>query len=118
MTKAVCFLFLNMWSIVLFAQNDIGLAVQRLKAPSLHRSPNGQYLSYFVAKKLDVKTTRTINFQKNDAPKPALVPFAFGVDKLPFFCKIEHNLAVKQPMMFKFRLGSVEYVDELEGKKK
>jgi hypothetical protein len=118
MTKAACFLFLNMWSIVLFAQNDIGLAAERLKAHTLHRSPNGQYPSHFLAKKQDFKTAPTSGFQKNNLPKPTPVPYAFGVDKLPFFCKIEHQLAVKQPMMFKFRLGSVDYVDELEGKKK
>jgi hypothetical protein len=37
-------------------------------------------------------------------------------DSLPFFCKIEHNWGKKLPMPLKFRLGSVEYVDWLEGK--
>jgi hypothetical protein len=35
---------------------------------------------------------------------------------LPFFCRIEHNFAQKSTVPLKFRLGSVEYVDWLEGK--
>ena len=35
---------------------------------------------------------------------------------LPFFCRVEHDCAKKLPFAFKFRLGSVEYVDRLEGK--
>lgn len=38
------------------------------------------------------------------------------VDDLPFFCKIEHQMGKKLPLLFKFRLGSVDYVDWLEGK--
>lgn len=34
----------------------------------------------------------------------------------PFFCRIEHQLGKKTQVPFKFRLGSVEYVDWLEGK--
>ncbi len=37
-------------------------------------------------------------------------------DDLPFFCKIEHKLGKKMPLLIKFRLGSVEYVDWMEGK--
>ena len=35
---------------------------------------------------------------------------------LPFFCRIEHQMGKKLPVQFKFRLGSVDYVDWLEGK--
>ena len=35
---------------------------------------------------------------------------------LPFFCRIEHDFAQKSAIPFKFRLGSVDYVDWLEGK--
>jgi len=38
------------------------------------------------------------------------------VEDLPFFCRIEHQVGKKLPLLFKFRLGSVEYVDWLEGK--
>ena len=41
----------------------------------------------------------------------------FQVEDLPFFCRIEHKIGKKLPLLVKFRLGSVEYVDWLEGKK-
>lgn len=37
-------------------------------------------------------------------------------ESLPFFCRIEHDLGKKTRIPFKFRLGSVEYVDWMEGK--
>ena len=45
------------------------------------------------------------------------VPLVYSYDKLAFFCKVEVKLenAVKFPV--KFRLGSVDYVDRLEGKR-
>ncbi|MCB0523548.1 MAG: hypothetical protein H6576_16915 [Lewinellaceae bacterium] len=41
----------------------------------------------------------------------------WSADELPFFCRIEHkwSKSIKAPPM-KFRLGSVDYVDWLEGK--
>jgi len=45
------------------------------------------------------------------------MPAAYAYKDLAFFCKIEVQLekAVKLPV--KFRLGSVDYVDYLEGKR-
>ena len=40
----------------------------------------------------------------------------WSAECLPFFCKIEHDFAQKSALPVKFRLGSVEYVDWLEGK--
>jgi hypothetical protein len=40
----------------------------------------------------------------------------WSAEDLPFFCKIEHKWAKKARIPLKFRLGSVEYVDWLEGK--
>jgi hypothetical protein len=40
----------------------------------------------------------------------------FSVKKLPIFCKIEHNMSLKARIPVKLRLGSVDYVDKLEGK--
>lgn len=41
----------------------------------------------------------------------------WSAECLPFFCKIEHDFAQKSALPVKFRLGSVEYVDWLEGKR-
>jgi hypothetical protein len=35
---------------------------------------------------------------------------------LPFFCKIEQNIVAQNKIALKFRLGSVDYVDYMEGK--
>ena len=36
----------------------------------------------------------------------------------PFFCRLEYQLERKSDVPFKFRLGSVSYVDWLEGKRR
>lgn len=46
---------------------------------------------------------------------PVFLP-RWSAETLPFFCKIEHDWARKTRIPLKFRLGSVEYVDWLEGK--
>ncbi|MFN0175813.1 MAG: hypothetical protein ACKVU0_14265 [Saprospiraceae bacterium] len=56
--------------------------------------------------------------QKNKAMtvlNPVFLP-KWTSEELPFFCRIEHNWGKKARLPLKFRLGSVEYVDWLEGK--
>lgn len=40
----------------------------------------------------------------------------FDSDKLPFFCKFEHKLSQKSKLNLRMRLGSLDYVNKLEGK--
>jgi hypothetical protein len=51
-------------------------------------------------------------------PKTSSVIFIprWSAETLPFFCRIEHQWSRKHRIPLKFRLGSVEYVDWLEGK--
>ena len=49
-------------------------------------------------------------------PSNVAVGLQWTSETLPFFCRIEHDLGKKNRVPFKFRLGSVEYVDWLEGK--
>lgn len=53
---------------------------------------------------------------ENPSQKPTM-PILYSYEQLAFFCKIEVKLekAVKLPI--KFRLGDVEYVDRMEGKR-
>ncbi len=37
---------------------------------------------------------------------------------MPFFCRIEHRWSERHALPLKFRLGSVPYVDGLEGKRR
>jgi hypothetical protein len=53
---------------------------------------------------------------KEVPPRSLLHLPSFSENELPFFCKMEHKWAKKMPVAVKFRLGSVEYVDWLEGK--
>jgi hypothetical protein len=39
-------------------------------------------------------------------------------ESLPVFCKLEYKMGVANKLPVKFRLGDVEYVDMLEGKRK
>ncbi len=41
----------------------------------------------------------------------------FDKKNLPFFCRIEYDAFIKKNIPVKIRLGDVQYVDELEGKK-
>jgi len=54
--------------------------------------------------------------ERPPALSPALAMRRWSAEDLPFFCRIEHNLGLKTQVPIKFRLGSVEYVDWLEGK--
>jgi hypothetical protein len=48
-------------------------------------------------------------------PRP--VPLVFNAEQLPFFCKFEYKLMKNHAIPFKFRLGDVQYEEEMEGKK-
>ena len=62
------------------------------------------------------KTIPTVPLNLNTPTlNPIFLP-EWSAESLPFFCKIEHVWAKKGRIPFKFRLGSVEYVDWLEGK--
>jgi hypothetical protein len=40
----------------------------------------------------------------------------FDAEKLPFFCRFEHKLSQKSKLNVRMRLGSLDYVNKLEGK--
>lgn len=57
-----------------------------------------------------------LNAESNIRPNSAALPPRWNREQLPFFCRIEYQWAKSNKIPVKFRLGSVEYVDWLEGK--
>ncbi len=47
-----------------------------------------------------------------------VIPQGFYTKNLPFFCDKEYKLEKLTKIPFRFRLGSVEYCDKMEGKNK
>lgn len=84
-----------------------GLSLAHLKMPSFYGLP-------FLSKKNTKKPDKHV--LEPQTPRP--IPLVFSVETLPFFCKIEHKMGLNQRFPLKFRLGDVEYVDELEGKRR
>jgi hypothetical protein len=125
---------LMLQNVVLFSQQNIGFSLEKyLKTTNQYmnasngdrvtlshpftystiffrqeKTPNKPLLKQFFDKNLQISNLPTTSFLNSCSANYA--------ENLPFFCKIEHNWGKKLPMPFKFRLGSVEYVDWLEGK--
>jgi hypothetical protein len=77
--------------------------------------PNVAHISWGLAKQQSI-SGNYLRDLKAGYFKTALPIPGWSANDLPFFCKIEHQWAKKLPVPLKFRLGSVEYVDWLEGK--
>jgi hypothetical protein len=50
------------------------------------------------------------------ASLPTTVIPAFDAQKMPFFCRLEYQCNQKSALPIYFRLGDLQYVNELEGK--
>lgn len=96
----------------LMTAQSVGLSMDKLKTPTFTVGIPPQYRTAFF-KKITLKTT--VN-QAVSTQKPIAVPSIFSVEALPFFCKIEYKMGLNHKLPVKFRLGDVQYVDQLEGK--
>jgi len=116
MKKAFTVLSLCFCSHFLMAQmmvNASSVNYQALKTQLLQAPKNinfTQQIQYFTFEENKKHHFNPLNNQQQ-------MPAAYAYKDLAFFCKIEVQLekAVKLPV--KFRLGSVDYVDYLEGKR-
>jgi hypothetical protein len=100
-----------------------GFNVHTLSGQSIvhPRSENASEQNIFASniQKRAGKMAALLRFQpEKSAETPKFRPFLphWKAEELPFFCKIEHHWGKKMAVPIKFRLGSVEYVDWLEGK--
>ncbi len=68
--------------------------------------------------KIELVSPLDLNF-KIDNPETTHImkqPSIFDAEKLPIFCKIEHKLSKNSNVNLRMRLGSLDYVNKLEGK--
>ena len=100
---AFCFLMA-----VVGKSQTVGLSMSNIKAPP----------QYFLLKKekLHVFSDKNIDNQQVVKSPPRAIPSIFSVATMPFFCKIEYKMGLNKKLPIKFRLGDVQYVDEMEGK--
>lgn len=119
--KMACF-FYRKWS--------VGLII--LLCFLLEGSAHGQGTALFNMQKIEVAQKRLQTAGQTDksgyvksnftilvlhkTPLTDLFIPKWQATDLPFFCKIEHKMGKRTPLPVKFRLGSVQYVDFLEGK--
>ena len=67
-----------------------------------------------VMSKLDMLSLpTTATYGPSTAPT---LPIPNCTEKLPLFCHIEHKMSQSSGIPVRIRLGSVHYVDQLEGK--
>ena len=105
---AFCLLILSN----LTTAQTVGLSLDKLKTHTQTVGAPPQYTPLFLKK----ITLKALDNQYVSANKPTKVPSIFSVEALPFFCKIEYKMGLNKKLPVKFRLGDVQYVDELEGK--
>ncbi len=51
------------------------------------------------------------------SPSPLSLSTRYDHNLFPIFCKIEHKMSLNAKIPIRIRLGSVDYVDKLEGKR-
>ena len=86
----------------------VGMSIENLKPLPLYQP--------FKKEKNRLKNDFNIDNQQVVKNKPRPIPSVFAIETLPFFCKIEYKMGLNNKLPIKFRLGDVQYVDELEGK--
>ena len=57
-----------------------------------------------------------LSYLPHAVPSKSILPANFYTSHLGFFCKQELKFEAVTKVPFKFRLGSVQYVDKMEGK--
>jgi len=107
-----------LFSQLLFAQiivNPLTKGYQQLKAQLTTQMPSqfnfSEQIQQFTFKEQQKDAFNLLQKEQQQMPQ------AYAYKDLAFFCKIEVKLEKATKMPVKFRLGSVDYVDYLEGKR-
>ena len=86
---------------------QVGLQLPAREVPSFNFAPN-----YLFGESADILGA---SLPPTTEQPTRLSPAAYRYQDLAFFCKVEVKLEHAAQMPVKFRLGSVQYVDQLEG---
>lgn len=107
----------------LSAQSKVGLQLPAYKAPSFSfyklNTLQFEKKSFQLDASFQISTYRSYSFNSplaEDALKVLGFFNNFSHNNMPFFCKIEFQMEQASGFPVKFRLGDVNYVDQLEGK--
>ena len=75
-------------------------------------------ITFIKPKKFEILSSLDLLYRIPDFKSSSVLrqPSIFDANKLPLFCKIEHKLSKKTNVNIRMRLGSLEYVNKLEGK--
>ena len=103
-------------SMTLAAQDRLTLVGQSLHSLKQLRQP-AQKASLFAIPTIQVPTSTKPPSVKQKAFQSLSVPILYSYEELAPFCKLEVKMEKVVKMPIKFRLGSVDYVDYLEGKR-
>lgn len=87
--------------------------------PELRREATAAYSSPFIPafQNSIFPLHQSSNFKLNIFYSKPSVPIVYSYNNLAFFCKVEVKLEKAVNFPIKFRLGDVDYVDRLEGKR-
>jgi hypothetical protein len=118
MMKKYAVTLLCICNLVCLSAQSTGISASGINYRQLQQLAAGQTpLPGTVAFYLNTKILKR-NFWEskiNNQRESCMVLPEWRAADLPVFCRIEHKMALKLPVKVKFRLGSVDYVDWLEG---
>jgi len=86
--------------------------------PFLGFGQQNNHLKKEKSKKIELISPLDLTFKMDAAPKTDIMTqrSIFDAESLPLFCKIEHKLSKSPNLNIRMRLGSLDYVNKLEGK--
>ena len=117
MMRSFLILFLSVFIVIsVSAQERLSLVGQSLHTLK-HLNQLEQKARLFAIPSIQIHKSPEASTDKQQAFRSLSVPIIYSYEELAPFCKLEVKMEKVVKMPIKFRLGSVDYVDYLEGKR-